>query len=357
MTWVRTEDSMPLHWKVLRLSDGAYRLWSNALHFANRAVTDGKIFKDLVPSLNHHGRWSPKQLAGFVEELSGGLWIDRGDHFEIHDYAHHQAEALKDRVERKRELDRERQRKKREREEERARESLGMSRRDSERDSDRDTTRESHDGHAAKPRSRPDPARPDLSPSGESVNASAPEPSQAKPGQRTHPLGSGPIVGGIDPEEVRLAYVERWEKHARGKRPPMVARGFGSPVWSDLAQAFVDRETTTQILDAAFVDPFVRSTGWTPKAILGAMPRLSTADVRRNDAENPANGPGEDEGSGEATESILGALRARHDEELLLAEKCALRGDADGKLRHTAEAARLRVEWRQTRDSARQVAS
>ena len=185
----------------------------------------------------------------------------------------------------------------------------------------------------------------------------APEPDQAKPEQRTHPLGSGPIVGGIDPEEVRLAYVERWEKHARGKRPPLVARGFGSPVWSELAQAFVDRETTTQILDAAFVDPFVRSTGWTPKAILGAMPRLSTADVRRNDTENPANGPGEGEGSGEATESILGALRARHDEELLLAEKCALRGDVDGKLRHTAEAARLRVEWRQTRDNARKVAS
>lgn len=185
----------------------------------------------------------------------------------------------------------------------------------------------------------------------------APEPDQAKPGQRTHPLGSGPIVGGIDPEEVRLAYVERWEKHAAGKRPPMVARGFGSPVWSELAQAFVDRETTTQILDAAFVDPFVRSTGWTPKAILGAMPRLSTADVRRNDVQNPANGPGEGEGSGASTKSILGALRARHDEELLLAEQCALRGDADGKLRHTAEAARLRVEWRQTRDNARQVAS
>lgn len=186
----------------------------------------------------------------------------------------------------------------------------------------------------------------------------APEPDQAKPGQRTHPLGSGPIVGGIDPEEVRLAYVERWEKHAAGKRPPMVARGFGSPVWSELAQAFVDRETTTQILDAAFVDPFVRSTGWTPKAILGAMARLSTADVRAQDVpEKSGDGQGQGTHGGKRPESILGALRARHDEELLLAEKCALRGDADGKLRHTAEAARLRVEWRQARDSMRQVAS
>ncbi len=108
----------------------------------------------------------------------------------------------------------------------------------------------------------------------------APEPDQAKPGQRTHPLGSGPIVCGIDPEEVRLAYVERWEKHARGKRPPLVARGFGGQVWTDLARAFVDPETCEKILDLAFADSFVRGTGWTPNAILGAYSRLSTLDVR-----------------------------------------------------------------------------
>lgn len=142
MTWVRSEDSMPLHPKILRLSDGAFRLWSNALHFANRGVTDGKIPKELVPSLNHHGRWSAKQLAGFVSELAESLWIDRGDHYEIHDYAHHQAEAMKDRVERKRELDRERQRRKREREEDSLRESLGMSRRDDPRDNEPESRRE-----------------------------------------------------------------------------------------------------------------------------------------------------------------------------------------------------------------------
>jgi len=266
MTWVRTEDAMPLHPKILRLSDGAFRLWSNALHFANRSVSDGKIPKELIASLNHHGRWSPKQLAGFVSELLTDLWIDRGDHYEIHDYAHHQAEALKNRVERKRELDRARQQKKREREEEAARASLGLSRRDTTRDSSRDDHRESL-------RETSVPARPGP------ISLTTFE-------SDTH--GTGPIVGGIDPETVRLAYVERWEKHAPGKRPPMVARGFGGAVWTEMARAFVDSETTEQILDAAFADPFVRSTGWTPNAILGSMARLSTVDVRREAPQEPA---------------------------------------------------------------------
>ncbi len=351
MTWVRKEDDQPLHPKFLRLSDGAYRLWDHGLAFANRGVTDGRIDKALVASLNHHGRWTKRQLDGFISELlaavapsTSGLWVDCGDHYQIHDYEHHQAEAMKARVDRRRGYEREKKARQRE-------------------DKDRRTT--------GKPVGVP-PRVPEGVPTGqpsghtpvspreglrEASVPSRPVPNYSLTTFESDAHGTGPIVGGIDPESVRAAYLARWDAHAKGKRPPLVARGFGSPVWSELAQAFVDRETTTQILDAAFVDPFVRSTGWTPKAILGAMPRLSTADVRRNDTENPANGPGEGEGSGEATESILGALRARHDEELLLAEKCALRGDVDGKLRHTAEAARLRVEWRQTRDNARKVAS
>lgn len=110
MTWVRTEDDQPLHPKFLRLSDGAYRLWGHGLAFANRGVTDGKIEKVLVPSLNHHGRWTSKQLAGFVAELVPGLWVDEGDHYRIHDYEDHQAEAMKERVEKRREYERNKKR-------------------------------------------------------------------------------------------------------------------------------------------------------------------------------------------------------------------------------------------------------
>lgn len=120
MTWVYTEDNMPLHPKILRLSDGAFRLWQNALHFANRATTDGKIEKSLLPSLNHHGRWTTKQMAGFVAELVGSLWTDEGDCYRIHNYEVRQAEAMSARVNRRREIERlkkQGQRERREREE------------------------------------------------------------------------------------------------------------------------------------------------------------------------------------------------------------------------------------------------
>lgn len=168
MTWVRTEDTMPLHPKILVLSDGAFRLWSNGLHHANRAVTDGKISKSLFASLNHHGRWTPKQMAGFVAELLAGLWVDCGDHYQIHDYAKHQAEAMKERVERKKELDREKQRQKRQRDEDKLRESLGMSPGDKPSESPPKSRRETPVP------TRPDPTRPDLSPGGESARATPP---------------------------------------------------------------------------------------------------------------------------------------------------------------------------------------
>lgn len=177
MTWVRLDDTAPMHPKLLKLSDGALRLWIHGLAFANRSVTDGKIDKTLVASLNHHGRWSPKQLASFVAELAGVLWIDCGDHYEIHDYTHHQAEAMKDRVERKRELDRVRQQKKREREDDKARESLGMSRRDMWRDNQRESRRET-----SVP-SRPVPTRPE-SATHSSAGAPDSEPQSSSPKPR-----------------------------------------------------------------------------------------------------------------------------------------------------------------------------
>lgn len=96
-----------MHPKFLRLSDGAYRLWDHGLHFANRATTDGFVEKDLIATLNHHGRWTAKQLQTFAGELVAvGLWVDDGDRWKIHDYEKHQAEALKDRVEERRAYER-----------------------------------------------------------------------------------------------------------------------------------------------------------------------------------------------------------------------------------------------------------
>lgn len=141
MTWVRLEDDSPLHPKLLKLSDGAFRLWIHGLAFCNRGVTDGRIDKSFLYALGHHGGWTRRQIRGFLYELleriepeKNGLWIEEGDHYRIHEYEHHQAEAMKERVEKKREMDRIRQKNRREREVESQRESLGLSRRDTTRD-------------------------------------------------------------------------------------------------------------------------------------------------------------------------------------------------------------------------------
>lgn len=115
MTWARLDDVVTTHLKHLRISDGAFRLWTNALIYCNKHTTDGVIAKDLLPTLDHRRAWTPKQMEAFVAELVAiktpftvGLWIETDDAYVIHGYAEHQAEAMKDRVERKRAYERDR---------------------------------------------------------------------------------------------------------------------------------------------------------------------------------------------------------------------------------------------------------
>ncbi len=321
MTWFKVDDRFHSHPKVLALRSGAHEetaiaLWLKAGSWCASNLTDGAVPSYVLDSLVR--RNGTKAAAELVRV---GLWEATEDGFRFRSWSEYQ--PSKSDVESKREKT--------------ARKVADW--REKKRASDKvcnPVTPVDVTASVTLPPTRPDPSR-----------------SLTTFESDTH--GTGPIVGGIEPETVRLAYVARWEQHAPGKRPPMVARGFGGAVWSEMARAFVDAETTTQILDAAFADPFVRSTGWTPNAILGAMARLSTADVRASDADKAASDHGRGTDGGTQAKSILGALRARHDEELLAAEKCALRGDADGKAQHTAEAARLRAEWK--REQAQEVAS
>ena len=242
MTWVRLDDGTPLHMKVLRLSDGAFRLWVNCLAFSNRAVTEGIVDKALIPSLNHHGKWSKKQMVTMIAEIvSAGLLVDRGPHFEIHDYAHYQAEAMKERVERTRELARNRQEKKRLRDAQKLRDELEASRRDIERDS------------------RSDNAVPIPIPIPSNVNSSPPLVTRAG--------------ASVDAETVRAEYLTRWSR-ATDRQAPLIARGPGSSVWLELSREAGDLTSLTKLLDAAFADDFVTSTGWTPAAIRGSAQRL-----------------------------------------------------------------------------------
>jgi len=251
MTWVRTEDAMPLHPKLLRLSDGAYRLWSNGLHFANRAVTDGRIEKALVASLNHHGRWTSKQMTTFTDELVPGLWIDCGDHFEIHDYAHHQAEAMKERVERKREH--ERDKKKRQRD---AREGVPAN-----------VPRGQTGGRTGEgPREISVPTRPDPTRPGESANALSVRVAEAPP--------KSPAA--TRAERLRLGYLERFAVALPGIVPHgQATQPMGGGPWLDLARETTDADAP-RLLDAFFADDWCRKGGAKLGALVSERVRLLT---------------------------------------------------------------------------------
>lgn len=78
MTWVRIEDSMTVHSKVLPLSDGAFRAHVEAICHAARDLTDGYIAERVAKVM----RWNRRA----TELVDAGLWdvVDGG--WAIHDY-------------------------------------------------------------------------------------------------------------------------------------------------------------------------------------------------------------------------------------------------------------------------------
>lgn len=96
MPWANLDDQFPKHPKVLRLSDGAFRLHISGICYAAQYLTDGLIDADVVPLL------MPRFQRRYVTELvERTLWIQRGDVYEIHDYL--EWNRSKDQVEAERE--------------------------------------------------------------------------------------------------------------------------------------------------------------------------------------------------------------------------------------------------------------
>jgi hypothetical protein len=111
VTWVRTDDGCPYHPKMLRAGAEACWLWQAGNCYSNAHRLNGKIGKDLLPVLYPPLGSKAKRLA--TKLVAVGLWHDRGDHYEIHDYRQYQEQALKEVVEARREYERERKRKQR----------------------------------------------------------------------------------------------------------------------------------------------------------------------------------------------------------------------------------------------------
>lgn len=102
MPWVWLDDKFPDHPKVTKAGGDAAWLYVAALAWVNRTLTSGFIPKAIVPRLTD--RKKPMQLAQRLVDV--GLWIDRGDDYEIHDYAVHNASAEEARMRKQRDSDR-----------------------------------------------------------------------------------------------------------------------------------------------------------------------------------------------------------------------------------------------------------
>ena len=81
MPWANLDDQFPKHPKVVRLSNGAFRLHVSGICYAAQYLTDGLIEAESVPLL------MPRYRKGLLDELlRKGRWIERGGDYEIHDY-------------------------------------------------------------------------------------------------------------------------------------------------------------------------------------------------------------------------------------------------------------------------------
>jgi len=81
MAWVNLDDRYPEHPKIEPLSDGAFRLQTSAICYANHYLTDGHIPARKLSGL------VPRYRKSYVDELvKVGLWEPTDGGYLLHDY-------------------------------------------------------------------------------------------------------------------------------------------------------------------------------------------------------------------------------------------------------------------------------
>ena len=81
MPHAKFDDRFAEHPKVAQLTDSAFRLHVSGILYCARLRTDGHIPAGEVPRLVRRFR-----RTALTELTDAGLWYDRGDTYEIHDY-------------------------------------------------------------------------------------------------------------------------------------------------------------------------------------------------------------------------------------------------------------------------------
>lgn len=88
MGWARFDDNAPEDPRVDGMSDGAFRLWFNAICYSNRNLTDGYVPNARIPRLTP--RYKPAHKA---ELIDAGAWHKEQDGIRIHGYLDYQPSA------------------------------------------------------------------------------------------------------------------------------------------------------------------------------------------------------------------------------------------------------------------------
>jgi hypothetical protein len=75
MTWIRIDDTLPDHPKLIGLPDNAFRLYITILCYSSRYLTDGFIPSPVADRLGHSGTFGELNVAGLIEPLDDGWQI------------------------------------------------------------------------------------------------------------------------------------------------------------------------------------------------------------------------------------------------------------------------------------------
>lgn len=88
MTWIKLDDGLPEHRKIVLAGSAAGWLYVCGLCYCSRQLSDGRIPKPMVDRLTDAA--TARSVGRLVDQ---GLWVDDGASYTVHDYQLYQRSA------------------------------------------------------------------------------------------------------------------------------------------------------------------------------------------------------------------------------------------------------------------------